>query len=274
MGDYKGKGSGEQALLRRLLDSFESDDLILGDAYYATYFLLAELLARKIDGLFEQNGARRRSTDFRYGEKLGTCDHLIVLEKPKNCPEWMTEEQYNCTPNTLTVRELKVSGKILVTTLTCPKTVSKNALKELFKKRWQVELDIRNIKTTLGMSTLSCKTPEMGEKEMWVYFLAYNLIRLLMTESALLAEVLPRTLSFKHTVQLWLAWDGTQKPTDHQDKLDELLALAAERSVGNRPGRIEPRAIKRRPKPYPLLMESRAAAREKVKKYGHSKKLN
>ena len=147
------------------------------------------------------------------------------------------------------------------------------ALKELFKRRWQVELDIRNIKTTLGMETLSCKTPEMGQKEMHAYLLAYNLIRLIRLQSALLADVLPRSLSFKHTQQLWLAWSGTSSPSDHRESATGLLALVAEQTLGNRPGRIEPRAIKRRPKPCPLLTQTRAAAREQVQKYGHPKKL-
>lgn len=273
MGNFKGKGSGEQALLRTLLNTFESGDVMLGDAFYGTYFLLAELQFRRVDALFEQHGARRRSTDFRRGKKLGNRDHLIILTKPKIRPQWMTAEQYESAPGTLTVRELEVGGRVLVTTLTCPNTIPKSALKDLYKRRWQVELDIRNIKTTLGMETLSCKTPKMGEKEMWVYLLAYNLIRLIMAQSALMADVLPRTLSFKHTLQLWLAWSDTHNQPDDQDNITGLLALVAEQSIGNRPGRIEPRAIKRRPKPYPMLTETRSLARAKVKKYGHPKKL-
>jgi hypothetical protein len=246
---------------------------MLGDAFYATYFLLAELLLRGVDALFEQNGARKLVTDFRLGKRLGSKDHLITLTKPKIRPQWMTLEQYESAPDTLTIRELEVGGKTLVTTMTCPNTTPKSALKDLYKHRWQVELDIRNIKTTLGMETLSCKTPEMGEKEMWVYLLAYNLIRLIMAQSALVADVLPRALSFKHTVQLWLAWCGTSARTYDKDNFTKLLALVAEQPIGNRPGRIEPRAIKRRPKPYPLLTKSRALAREQVRKYGHAKKL-
>ena len=136
-----------------------------------------------------------------------------------------------------------------------------------------MELDIRNIKTTLGMETLSCKTPQMGEKEMWVYLLAYNLIRLLMAQSALMADVLPRTLSFKHTLQLWLGWSETRKQRGDHHSIDALLTLVATQSVGNRPERIEPRAVKRRPKPYPLLTKPRYEARKNVKKYGHPKKL-
>ena len=273
MGSFKGKGSGEQALLRTLLNTFESGDVMLGDAFYGTYFLLAELQSRNVDALFEQHGARRRSTDFRRGKKLGNRDHLITLTKPKIRPQWMTVEQYESEPGTLTVRELEVGGRVLMTTLTCPNAIPKNALKDLYQRRWQVELDIRNIKTTLGMETLSCKTPKMGEKEMWVYLLAYNLIRLIMAQSALMADVLPRTLSFKHTLQLWLAWSGTHNQPDDQDNITGLLALVAEQSIGNRPGRIEPRAIKRRPKPYPMLTETRFLARAKVRKFGHPKKL-
>lgn len=273
MGGFKGKGTGEQALLRGLLDNFKVGDVMLGDAFYGTYFLLAELQTRDVDALFEQHGSRRRSTDFRRGKKLGSRDHLITFEKPKVRPQWMTTEQYQTAPDTLVVRELEVGGRVLVTTLLCPNITPKNALKELYKRRWQVELDIRNLKTTLGMTTLSCKTPEMGEKEMWVYLLAYNLIRLIMAQSALLADVLPRTLSFKHTLQLWLAWDGNPRLADDLDNTHRLLVLVAEQSVGNRPGRIEPRAVKRRPKPYPLLTKTRTLAREQVRKYGHPKKL-
>jgi len=162
VGNFKGNGSGEQALLRTLLDIFEPGDVMLGDAFYGTYFLLAELQSRNVDALFEQHGARKRSTDFRRGKKLGHRDHLITLIKPKIRPQWMMAEQYESAPGTLTVRELEVGGRVLVTTLICPKTIPKSALKALYKRRWQVELDIRNIKTTLGMETLSCKTPGMG----------------------------------------------------------------------------------------------------------------
>lgn len=273
MGGFKGKGSDEQTLLRTLLDTFESGDMMLGDAYFGTYFLLAELQSRNVDALFEQYGARKRTTDFSQGNKLGSKDHLITLTKPKVRPDWMTAEQFSAAPQTLIIRELEISGKILITTLTCPTLFSKEALKNLYKSRWQVELDIRNIKTTLGMETLSCKTPQMGEKEMWVYLLAYNLIRLLMAQSALMADVLPRVLSFKHTLQLWLGWSGIRNQPDGQDPIAGLLALVAEQSIGNRPGRIEPRNVKRRPKPYPLLTKPRGEAREEIKKYGHPKKL-
>ena len=145
-------------------------------------------------------------------------------------------------------------------------------LKVLYRSRWNVELDIRNIKTTMSMETLRCKTPEMAMKELWVYLLAYNLIRLLMAQAALLADQIPRQLSFKHTVQVWNAWQQRCGDTADAVAINALLNLIAEQRVGLRPGRIEPRAIKRRPKPFPLLTKPRRAARKEVRENGHPKK--
>ena len=272
MGPYRGKGGDEQCLLRSVLDTLESGDLLLGDAYFATYFLLCTLRERGIDGVFEQQGARRRSTDFRRGRRLGARDHLIELPKPKIRPSWMSEEDYDSAPERLTVRELYTGGKILVTTLLCPQHTPKAELKALYRQRWHIELDLRNIKTTLGMDRLSCTTPAMAEKEIWIYLLAYNLIRVMMAQAAVLAECLPRQISFKHTVQLWIHWHRSGRDCD-EERRTTLLILIAQQRVGNRPGRIEPRAVKRRNKPYPLLTKARSDARAEVRKHGHPKKL-
>jgi len=268
----KGKGSDEQTLLRSMLDTLNRDDLLLGDAFYATYFLYCELLRRGIDGVFEQHGSRKRSTDFRSGEKLGARDHLIVINKPKRKPDWMSQHDYERAPETLKVREFKAGGKIMVTTLLCANETSKDALKKLFRSRWNVELDLRNMKSTLGMEHLRCKTPEMAIKELWVYLLAYNLIRMLMAQSALLADQLPRQLSFKHTVQLCLAWHQHGAGTYDRVAIAQLLLLIAQRRVGLRPGRVEPRALKRRLKPFPMLTQTRQLARLDVLKNGQPKK--
>lgn len=273
LGGYRGKGNDEQALLRSQLDTLQSGDLLLGDAYFATYFLLCALRERGVEAVFEQQGARARVTDFRCGQRLGARDHLIELHKPRLKPDWMTDAQYAGAPETLTVRELATGGKILVTTLLCPKRTPKADLKALYRERWHVELDFRHIKTTLGMETLSCKTPAMAQKEIWVYLLAYNLIRLMMAQAATLAECPPRTLSFKHTLQLWMAWGQQGIRSVPEDKLHVLFVLIAEQRVANRPGRIEPRAVKRRPKPFPLLTEPREIAREKVRMHGHPRKI-
>jgi len=272
VGRYSGKGSDEQSLLRTMLDTLARDDLLLGDAFYTTYFLLCQLQARGVDAVFEQHGSRQRMTDFRRGKRLGVRDHLIVLKRPVIKPGWMSQEDYDASPASVTVRELRAGGKTLVTTLLCPKQTDKDALKALFKSRWHVELDLRNIKTTLGMEHLRCRTPEMAVKEIWVYLLAYNLIRLMMAEAALIAHRLPREISFKHTVQMWIAWNAHGHGADRKDKLHGLFVLIAQQRVGKRPDRIEPRAVKRRPKPYALLTKPRAQARANVAKHGHPKK--
>jgi len=272
MGPYRGKGGDEQHLLRSILDTLSSGDVLLGDAYFATYFLLCALGERGVDGVFEQQGARRRSTDFRRGTRLGGRDHLITLTKPTRKPRWMSQPDYDHAPDQLTVRELATGGKVLVTTLLCPKDTPKAVLKALYRERWQVELDLRAIKTTLGMHTLSCKTPHMAEKEVWAYLLAYNLIRIMMAEAALFTTQCPRQLSFKHTVQIWIAWRHNR--ADYGDRhFEQLLLLIAQQKVGQRPGRIEPRAVKRRNKPFPLLMKPRTEAREAIEIQGHPKKI-
>ena len=273
IGPCQGKGSDEQSLLRSMLDTLESGDILLGDAFYATYFLFCALHEQGADGVFEQQGARRRSTDFRRGQRLGQHDHVIELRKPKKKPAWMSQTEYDQAPDSLKVRELYTGGKILMTTLLCPKRTTKAALKVLYRDRWHVELDLRNIKTTLGMEKLSCRTPAMVEKEIGVYLLAYNLIRLLMAQAAFLADMLPRQLSFKHTVQIWIAWRQNAPGSYDDNKLVGLFILIAQQKVGNRPGRIEPRAIKRRPKPFPLLTKPRLIAQDNVRKNGHPKKL-
>jgi len=271
VGRFNGKGGDEQTLLRSIQETLESGDIIVGDAFFPTFFFIAAMQAQDVDILMEQQGARKRVTDFRRGKRLGQRDHLITIRKPKQKPDWISETAYQAAPETITVRELKTSGKVMVTTMICPKVVSKAELKALYKQRWSVELDIRHIKDTMGMNILSCKTPEMALKEIWVYLLAYNLIRLLMVQAAFIAEVIPREISFKHCLQLWLLW--SQKVDTLDEQLYVLCLLMAQQRVGNRSGRIEPRAVKRRPKAYPLLTIPRHKARENVQKFGHPNKL-
>lgn len=269
VGPIKGKGSGENALLRSLFDVFAAGDIVMGDAYFATYFFVTTLQAQGVDFLMAQHGSRKLSTDFSKGQPLGNKDHLIVLEKPRRRPEWMSEADYVAAPNQVTVRELEVGGKILMTSLLAP---TKNELKCLYQQRWQIEVNLRDIKETQGLGILSCKTPEMALKEIWVYLLAYNLIRLVMLNSASLLDITPRSLSFKHCLQIWRAYSRQACGID-QEMYGELMKLIGQRRVGNRPGRIEPRAVKRRPKPHPLLTKPRWVAQLEVRMFGHPKRL-
>lgn len=170
------------------------------------------------------------------------------------------------------VRELRAGGETLVTTLLCPKETPKKALKLLHRQRWNVELDLRHIKTTLGMETLSCRTPEMAIKEIWVYLLAYNLIRLLMAQAAWSMGCQPRQLSFKHMLQLYDAWRKHPFDDTTVDPCHVLFTLIGQQRVANRPGRVEPRVIKRRPKPFSLMTQPRAVLREAIRLNGHPKR--
>ena len=273
IGPCKGKGSSEQGLLRNMYDSFTSGDIVLGDAYYGTYYLLAELLERKVDAVFEQLGSRRKACDFSKGEKLGAKDHIVTLTKPPKKPEWMDIEDYNKLPKSIRIREVKVGGKLLITTFLSPKDITRKQLKNFYKCRWHIELDLRNIKATMGMAEFSCKSPEMIIKEMWVYFLAYNLIRILMVQAAILAKIRPRDISFKHALQFWLIWNQYYNFYADIEMNQRLLKLISSKIVGKRPGRIEPRAVKRRHNNMPRLTKQRNIAREEIRQNGHPKKL-
>ena len=270
MGPFCGKGNSELGLLRGLQRAFVAGDIMLGDAFYCNYFLIATQMAAGVDVLFAQNGAR--ITDFRRGELLGRRDHVVSWPKPQTRPQWMSAQQYQDFPDRITVREVKVGKRVLVTTMLDPNQVGKSALDELYAKRWHTELDLRNLKTTLGMDVLSCNTAQMNEKELWVHLLAYNVIRLLMAQAALNAHVHPRDISFKHTVQLWIQWISQRLCNDPTHN-DLLFRLIAQSKVNHRPGRIEPRARKRRPKPYHWLKESRRRARRRIQTQGHGQKL-
>lgn len=266
VGTYAGKGSGELTAFRMLQDTFRKGDVIVADALYCHYFLMASMIAAGVDVVMEQHGARR--TDFRRGKSLGMRDHIVTWPKPRQRPDWMTREQYQAFPDELMVRESRLHHRVLVTTMLDARKTSKQDLSQLYARRWNVELDLRNIKTTMGMDVLHCQTAHMNEKEIWVHLLAYNVIRLLMAQAASHYATDPRTLSFKHTVQLWTEWLARGLTATHDQSL--LFNLIAQSCVGNRSGRIEPRMRKRRPKSYPWLKEPRHIARERIRKYGHA----
>lgn len=264
LGRHAGKGQGELGLMRSLDDVFEAGDVVLADALYCSYFMIAQLQAKGVDVICEQHGSRR--TDFRRGQSLGVRDHLVEWPKPTR-PCWMSPEQYAALAPVMRLREVEVGGRILVTTLVAPNEVRKNELNSLYKQRWQVELDIRNIKTTMKMDVLRCKAPNDVEKEIWVHLLAYNLIRLLMAQAASNAGLVPREISFKHTVQLWTQWQC--RCFGHREvDVSMLFTLIAQRTVGKRPGRREPRACKRRPKSSKWLKEPREQARQRLRDTG------
>lgn len=260
-GPHSGPGNSELDLSRALLSSLQRGDVLLADALYAHYFLIVQLIEAGVDVLLEQHGSRR--TDFRRGERLGTRDHRVRWPKPPARPGWMSREQYRSAPRQIELREVRVGGQILVTTLLDARAVRKPELAALYRRRWHVELDLGCLKSTLGMDILRGRSPAMVEKELWVYLLAYNLIRLLMAQAAAHTGQAPRALSFKHTVQMWGAWRSSGCATGGTVDPAILFELIATVRVGQRPGRHEPRARKRRPKSYPWLKVPRHVARRR-----------
>ncbi|HFD32982.1 MAG TPA: IS4 family transposase [Gammaproteobacteria bacterium] len=265
IGEFQGKGTGEASLFYTLMRSLNTGDLLLADRYYSTYAILVCLKLKGVE-FVSMNHAKKKA-DFRKGIKLGKKDHLMEWIKPKRKPIWMSKDDYELLPNTLTIREFSVSGVVYISTLLDADTYSKKDLVNLYKERWKVELDFRTLKTDLKMDMLRCKSPSMVEKEIAVRFMAYNLIRGSMAESANKQGEIARHISFKATVQLLsVAQIKLSNVTKSIMKkaYDALLETVATTRIGKRKRPSQPRAIKRRPKAYPLLTEPRADACQRI----------
>ena len=273
MGPCTGKETGETALLRQLFGRFRPGDILLGDRYFCSYFMIALLQEMGVD--FVTRVHQLRTVDFRRGRRLGKGDHIVQWKLPEK-PKWMDPQTYDRMPASIEVREIHVrvsepgirtESFVVVTTLADAAEYAKDDVAELYHSRWQAELDIRAIKITMGMDILRCKTPEMVRREMWTCLLAYNLIRQTMLQSARKAGVSPCALSFTAAVQsIAASWLVIVLSDDVRATrlIDAASVSLAAHIVGNRPGRIEPRAIKRRPKPHDLLTKPRAQARAEM----------
>ena len=275
IGPYSGKETGETALLRSLLGSFSAGDLLVADRYYCSFLMIALLLQRRVEVCARLH--QRRRADFRRGRRLGPDDHLITWTKPPR-PEWMDEATYATIPDTLTLREIRycivVPGRrvrvlTVVTTLLDAETYSRQDIAELYGFRWNSELDIRSIKEMLNLSHVRCKSPEMVRRELWATLLAYNLVRTTAAAAAALHDKQPRQISFTSTCQYVLAsWSSftTQRRSAKEilSRCQTLLGHIARCEVANRPGRIEPRELKRRRHGYKLMQEPRAILRARL----------
>jgi IS4 transposase len=165
-----------------------------------------------VDVLIRQH--QRRRTDFRRGRRLGRRDHVVSWTRPQR-PAWMDPATYATMPESLRMREVRVAELTLATTLLDADEVGKLELVELYSQRWQIELDFRAIKTVMQMEILRCKSPEMIRKEIAVHLLAYNLVRTVMAQAACHAQVVPRQLSFKATVQVLNAFEQNLRFCPH-----------------------------------------------------------
>jgi putative transposase len=270
---YEGKETGETALLRELLDGLKPGAILLADRYYCTYWLVAMAQARGLDVVFRMH--QLRDYDFRRGQHLGPDDHVVTWARPQ-CPDWMDQETYATMPLTLTVRELRANIArpgcrteeiVVATTLTDAGSYAQEAVLDLYHERWHVEPDILAIKKALGMDHLRCQTPFMIAKEIWIHFLGYNLARKAGCQAAQLHEGSPRQVSFTATKQTINAVRSQLTKASSAERVRQgvlLLHELGKECVGDRPGRWEPRLVKKRPKTYKHLREPRAQMRARL----------
>lgn len=265
-GPYAGKQTGETALLRSLFSQLDEGDILLADRYYCSYFMIALLLQHNVDFVARLHQLRPKSH---------ACDAMQTWKRPQK-PKWMDQETYNAMPKSICIRLLnvrvtqpgyRVKNLSIATTLCDKQEYSCDEICDLYHQRWHVELDIRSMKYAMGLDVLRCKTPEMVRKEVLVGVLMYNLIRQTILQAALEDDVSPRRLSFtaamQQTAAFWqVAFFADEKK--RQSLIVILLHNVSQHRVGNRPGRVEPRAKKRRPKNLKLLTVPRDEARRNL----------
>jgi hypothetical protein len=276
---YAGKGQGEVSLLRRLWNVLLPGDVLLADCLISNWTNIFLLQERGVDLVSRLNKAHRKA-DFRRGQRLGADDHIIRWFKPTSIRslDWKT---YRSLPDYITIRETRIrvvqpgfrtKSIVVVTTLLDPKQTTKEELASLYRARWNNELDLRSIKSTMQMRDLRCKTPELVRKEVWTHILAYNLIRTIAAQAATRHGIEPRTISFKGAVQTLeafqpvIALQGEHNPASRTTIYEHLLEAIATHRVADRPDRYEPRRKKRRPKPYDRLMKPRWQAKRDMRK--------
>ena len=276
---YAGKGQGEVSLLRTLWDLLRPGDILLTDRLQANWLNILLLQQRGVDFVSRLNKANR-TPDFRRGKRLGPQDHLVRWRKPTSIRS-LDRHAYQALPESLTIRETRIpvtqpgfrtTSIVVVTTLLDPQQATKEDLGNLYRARWNNELDLRSIKSTMQMRELRCKTPELVRKEIWTHALAYNLIRTVMAQAAAIHGMEPRSISFKGAMQTLEAFQPllefrtARDPAQRLQLYQDLLHAIATHRVADRPDRFEPRAKKRRRNHYNWLTKPRAEIKHKMAK--------
>lgn len=275
----------EVGLLQTLWDSLHAGEVLLADRGFCNWALLAQCLQRNLHAVFRVKGIRR--SDFRCGKRLSRNERLVQWRKSWAPPKTVTAQEWALLPEVLTLRlvrcQLNIPGfrtrqVILVTTLLDSEKYPPQALSQLYFRRWAMELSLRNLKTTLQMDQLSCKNPENLEREIRMHFVVHNLVRRLMLEAARRHGVPLERVSFAGSLAAARRYGEAllQTPSQRQRRqlMEELFAILAADLVPERPGRREPRALKRRLKPYPLLTRHRHRFKEIEHRDNHYRKKN
>jgi hypothetical protein len=271
---YKGKAQSELSMLAGILAGLSPGDIVLADRYLCAYCMFALFLVQNVDLTARLHQARK--ADFRRGRRLGKDDHLVEWSKPACCPPWMSKAVFALLPAVLTLREVRVrvvcpgfrtKSLVVVTSLLDADLYPAAELAEAYRMRWQAELNLRSLKQVMQMDHLRTKTPERVRTEIAMHLLAYNLIRTVMAQAAQRRGVSSREISFKTAVQMLTAFQPHflhAKKCELPQLYEVMLSAIAEHRVGNRPNRVEPRAVKKRPKNYPRLKEPRCNAKHRL----------
>jgi hypothetical protein len=267
--------TSEWQLSRQLYALLNPEDVVVADSAYGTYVDLILVRQAGADGVFRKH--YRRRCDFCKGKRLGQDDHLVRWQRPNRCPASMDATEFAALPLEMSVREvrfeIRVSGFrpkaiILVTTLVDPKRYSKANLAALYQLRWQAtEVNFKHLKTTMQMEMIMAKTPEMVQKELWVHLLGYTLLRKLMGQAAQQARVVPSQISLQGTRQQFNHFRPLLVHAGAKARFslyNILLELISQQLVPLRPHRVEPRVVKRRPKPFPKMQQPRSVLKAKL----------
>lgn len=246
-------------------------DLLIGDRLYSSYEIIARLTGKGIEYIGRHHQARK--IDFRRGQKIGKNQRLVIWEKPRqqHPGSCLSKEEWDDLPATLEMRIIRTKGPdrdgkqrtlYIVTTLHDHIEYPAEEIASLYAHRWEIELRFRDIKTTMGMEMLRTKAPEMIEREILMYMIAYNIVRLLMLKAGNLYGVNHRRISFKGTIQILEEArinfvEIANKPRLRAEAKEAMLGEIAEQIVKERPGRSEPRHKKRRFKPYGWIQKPR-----------------
>ncbi len=260
-------------LARQLYKYLNPGDIALGDRAFCAYSDIYFLQKQECDAIFRKHQGRskqlKKGLPSNGGKRLGSNDSLVIWHKPKSRPKGLSKEEFDSLPPNLLLREVhyyicipgyRTKQVTLITTLLDAQLYPTLELVKIYELRWDVELDLKHIKTTLGMDILRGKTPAMVRKEIYVYLLAYNLLRTVMWQAVSQKGVNPLRISLQGTRQHLNNFISELKdasPINRKRLYQIMLQLIAHKLVPSRPGRVEPRVRKRRPKSYPLMQQPR-----------------
>jgi hypothetical protein len=269
-------------LLRQWQSELKKGDILLGDRAYGEYTTLATWPQQGVDVVARLH--QKRKVDFRKARRLAKNDALFVWTKGLQQSDVLTAKQWNHLPDQITVRILRFTATIrghrarritLVTSLLDPTLYPAEQLIGLYARRWRLELCLRDLKTTMGMEQLRCESPDMAEKELLMFLIGHNVIRCLMAEAVARHQVDLERVSFKGTIDAARQYSAAileaRSRKMRAQLWDDLLLNLARDLVPHRPNRSEPRAVKRRPKPFPLLTKPRHQFKETPHRNRHWK---